>query len=193
MSEPVQVLHQGRFLSLVNDGGWEFVSRRGKARGVVAVLAITVEGCVLLVEQFRPPVGRFVIEPPAGLVGDEGAGEESEAAAAERELLEETHYVPASTPTLLLRTPSSAGQSDEVISMYLAVGCRVAGGCRAQDGLAESKLGVGDEQIRLHVVPLAGVGAFLKTKEAQGVLVDFKIGAGLWAMSQRGIGTTLGA
>ena len=187
MSKPVQVLHQGRFLSLVNDGGWEFVSRRGKARGVVAVLAITADGCVLLVEQFRPPVGCFVIEPPAGLVGDEGSGEESEAAAAERELLEETHHVPASTPTLLLRTPSSAGQSDEVISMYLAIGCRVG------DGLAESKLGVGDEQIRLHAVPLADVSAFLKTKEAQGVLVDFKIGAGLWAMSQRGIGTTVGA
>lgn len=187
MSETVHVLHEGRFLSLVSSGGWEFVSRRGKARGVVAVLAITADGCVLLVEQFRPPVGCFVIEPPAGLVGDEGAGEESEAAAAERELLEETHYVPASTPTLLLRTPSSAGQSDEVISMYLALGCRV------QAEKAQTPLGVGDEQIRLHVVPLAEVGAFLKTKEAQGVLVDFKIAAGLWAMSQRVTGTTLGS
>ena len=83
---------QGRFLSLVSQNGWEFATRVGST-GVVAIIACTDDDEVLLVEQFRPPVGRNVVEIPAGLAGDI-TGSESEAfeEAARRELLEETGY-----------------------------------------------------------------------------------------------------
>ncbi len=49
---------------------------------------------VLLVEQYRVPLGRVCLELPAGLIGDETEGEAVEIAAA-RELEEETGYRPA--------------------------------------------------------------------------------------------------
>jgi ADP-ribose pyrophosphatase len=171
---PLNVLHAGNFLSLVREGPWEFVTRRGKAQGVVGVIAVTHDNHLLLVEQFRPPVGCRVIEPPAGLAGD-GAPEALSAAAA-RELLEETGHVPGGPLTLLMMTPSSPGLSDEVIVMYLARGCR----------RVSSRIGEGDEQITLHAVPLGPVAAFLMDRQREGVMVDFKIAAGLWAMSVPG-------
>jgi len=67
-------LYEGKFLSLVSNGRWEFTTRVGTA-GVVAIVAVTDDDRVVLVEQFRPPVGKFVVEIPAGLVGDTAAGD----------------------------------------------------------------------------------------------------------------------
>jgi len=65
---------------------WESVERVG-GRGAAAMLAILrPSNRIVLVRQFRPPAGRFVIEIPAGLV-DEG---ESVEETAMRELREET-------------------------------------------------------------------------------------------------------
>ena len=53
----------------------------------VGIVAVTSDGRLLLVEQFRIPVGKNVIELPAGLVGDlPGQEEESLKLAAQREL-----------------------------------------------------------------------------------------------------------
>ena len=80
----------GRFLHLVEVDKWEYVDRV-IASGVVAVAAVTDDARLILVEQFRPPVGRPVIELPAGLCGDDpGAAGELLAEAGCRELLEET-------------------------------------------------------------------------------------------------------
>ncbi|MEU0676118.1 NUDIX hydrolase [Streptomyces sp. NPDC006172] len=57
-------------------------------RSSVAVLALTVTGEVLVTRQFRPGPGRLVHELPGGYIEDG----ETPAAAAERELLEETGY-----------------------------------------------------------------------------------------------------
>ena len=60
-------------------GQWEYVSR---ARGIkAAVILATVEDDVLLVEQFRVPLGKSCLELPAGLIGDEEEGEAIELAA----------------------------------------------------------------------------------------------------------------
>ena len=86
------IVWQGQFITAKTRGKWESVSR---ARGSKAAVILAVEdGHVLLVEQFRVPLGTTCLELPAGLVGDETAGEAVEAAAG-RELEEETGYRPA--------------------------------------------------------------------------------------------------
>ena len=77
-------LARGRFLSLKKRNGWEFVERTN-AREIVAVIAVTPEKELVLVEQYRPPVESRVIELPAGLVGDV-EGDDSVEEAGGREL-----------------------------------------------------------------------------------------------------------
>ena len=52
--------HEGRFLSLREIDGWEFVTRPN-ATGVVGVLAFTADREIILVEQYRRPVKSRVI------------------------------------------------------------------------------------------------------------------------------------
>ena len=92
MSGDTRTLAEGRWLRLVDDAGWEHVERVN-GHGVVVILAVTEEGELLLVEQYRPAVKSRVIEVPAGLTGDVAGREDEDAdAAARRELLEETGY-----------------------------------------------------------------------------------------------------
>ena len=86
------ILADGKHLRFVRRSGWEYVERKG-VTGIVGIVAVTDDRKLLLVEQYRTPVNQRVIEIPAGLVGDEAAmEEESQIAAARRELLEETGY-----------------------------------------------------------------------------------------------------
>ncbi len=55
------------------------------------MLAITDENKVLLIEQFRPPLGKTVVEIPAGLAGDISEGETADRSRTTR-ALEETGY-----------------------------------------------------------------------------------------------------
>src|SRR5438309_2192847 len=64
-----RVLGEGKYLRLVERGGWEFVHRYG-CSGVAVIVAFTPADRLLLVEQYRPAVDHRVIELPAGLVGD---------------------------------------------------------------------------------------------------------------------------
>jgi len=82
--------------------------------GAVAVLAVD-KGRVLLERQFRPVVGRWLYEIPAGTLEP---GEEPEEAAA-RELREETGYVAGRLRRLLEFYPSP-GVSTEKIVVFLA-------------------------------------------------------------------------
>ncbi len=68
MSKP-ESLHRGKYLELLRDGHWEFV-RRVNARGAVFVLAVTEAKELVLVEQYRVPVGERTLELPAGIYGD---------------------------------------------------------------------------------------------------------------------------
>jgi len=159
----------GKYIQLVKQGKWEYVRRKGIS-GIVAIVAVTDDGKLLLVEQYRPPVGRRVVELPAGLAGDE-AGTENEAlaAAAARELLEETGYE-AGEMTLLGAGVPSAGLCDEVITLFRAAGLKKTG----------AGAGVGGEQITLHEVPLAGVQQWLLEKVRDGCLIDLKVYGGLY-------------
>src|SRR5512146_989245 len=66
---------------------WEALERVGIG-GIVVMVGVTGDGNVILEKQFRPPMGRDVIELPAGLVEP---GENMEEAA-KRELIEETGW-----------------------------------------------------------------------------------------------------
>jgi len=65
MNEQV-ILGAGKYLRLISRKGWEFVER-ANINAVVAILAVTSENKIILVEQFRHPIQARVIELPAGL------------------------------------------------------------------------------------------------------------------------------
>jgi ADP-ribose pyrophosphatase len=170
MSKDTETLFETRWLGLYRIGHWDF-AKRPNAEACVGILAVTPEEEVVLIEQFRIPVQRRVIEIPAGLVGDEDEhrGEPLGGTAA-RELMEETGYR-ASEITELLVAPTSPGMTSEFTHLFLAKGLvkEGAGG------------GVGGEEIQIHLVPLAQLRGWLKQKEAEGLAIDFKIHACLWA------------
>ncbi len=87
----VRVLGSGRYLTLLDDHGWEYVTRP-TVTGIVVIVAITDEEKLLLVEQYRPAVQRRVVELPAGLVGDVDAAREPGSSPRRRELGEETGF-----------------------------------------------------------------------------------------------------
>ncbi len=164
-----ETLFETRWLGLYRIGRWDFV-RRPQADACVGVLAITPAAEIVLVEQFRIPVQRRVIELPAGIVGDEEEHlGESLAETARRELLEETGYR-AATVTPLITTPTSAGMTSEFMHLFKA------------DGLTREHAGGGiaGEEIVVHQVPVAELRAWLAAREAAGSVIDFKIHAALW-------------
>jgi ADP-ribose pyrophosphatase len=85
-------------------------------RGAVAVLALDEDSRVLLVEQYRHPVGARLLELPAGTLDVEG---ESALAAAERELIEEGD-VGAATWEEILGLTATPGYSTERWRLYRA-------------------------------------------------------------------------
>lgn len=84
--------------------------------GAVGVVALDDRGRVLLVEQYRHPVGRRLVELPAGLLDVHG---EPGLAAARRELAEEAG-TGARTWHVLVDALTSPGMTDESIRLYLA-------------------------------------------------------------------------
>ena len=160
MSEAAMVW-RGKFLEVHKQGRWEYVSR---TRNVSAAVILAVEdGHVILVEQYRVPLGARCLELPAGLVGDQEEGEEAESAAT-RELEEETGYR-AATMEMLGRFHASPGMSSEGFTLLRAGGLQRTG----EGG------GVAGEDIKVHRVPLVDVPSFVERKRAEGVAIDVKL------------------
>ena len=84
--------------------------------GASAIVPVDAEGNVTLVRQFRAPIGRVLLEIPAGKLDHPG---EDRAEAAKRELREETGLT-AEKWTHLTDIVTTPGFCDEVISIYLA-------------------------------------------------------------------------
>ena len=166
-------LYTGKFLALVKDGHWEFADRVN-ATGAAIIIAVTTEQKVLLVEQYRTPVHARTIELPAGIIGDEpGSTNESIAEAARRELLEETGYT-AEHIEAVTTGPSCSGITSERLTLFRALGLRRVG----KGG------GVANENIQVHEIPLTEIVGWLATKAKTGVLIDPKVYAGLFFISQ---------
>jgi ADP-ribose pyrophosphatase len=87
-------------------------------RGGVAIAALTGEGKMLMVKQFRKSAEKFMLEVPAGKID---AGEADPLRAAARELKEETGYT-AEKLEHLVSFYSSVGYSTELLRLYLATG-----------------------------------------------------------------------
>ena len=167
MSDDAKLIFEGKKVVVLERDGWEFVERR-KGKSAVVILAVTDDDRIILVEQFRRPVNARVIDFPAGLVGDED-GHDDPGETAKRELLEETGYACANV-IRLTGGPTSPGITSETVAFYAASGLeqRGAGG------------GVGGEDIAVHRVPRNAVAGWLQRKNAEGVLIDVKVWAGLW-------------
>jgi 8-oxo-dGTP pyrophosphatase MutT (NUDIX family) len=86
--------------------------------GAVAVIALDDADRVLLIRQYRHPVGAFLFEPPAGLLDEPG---ELAWGTAARELAEEAGYT-AEDWRVLVDVYLSPGGSSEAIRVYLARG-----------------------------------------------------------------------
>ena len=122
-----RLLHEGMVWDLVRDTvdfaeGVRFDREYVWHTGAVAVLAVDDQDRVLMIRQYRHPVGHSLWEIPAGLLDLDG---EAPHIAAARELAEETGYEPGQMQTLVDLRPSPGG-NDEVIRVYLASGVRVS-------------------------------------------------------------------
>lgn len=84
--------------------------------GAVGVVALDDSGQVLLVNQYRHPVGKRLDELPAGLLDVDG---EPALLAAQRELMEEAGLA-AGTWHVLVDALTSPGMCNEAIRLYLA-------------------------------------------------------------------------
>ena len=158
---PLETRWRGKFIEVHQRGRWEYVSR---ARNIRAAVILAVEdGHVLLVEQYRVPLGRPCLELPAGLVGDVDPGEDTLTSAA-RELEEETGYRPTAAASLG-EFYSSPGMVSESFTLVRATGLtRVSAGG-----------GEGDENIVVHRVALTDIARFIEDKRAAGVAMDVKL------------------
>ena len=161
MSDDAETVWEGKYLAVRKRGTWEYVSRTRSISAAV-ILAID-EGDVILVEQYRVPLGRNCLELPAGLIGDEEEGEAVETAAI-RELEEETGYRAARVEALGYFY-SSPGMVSEGFTLLRAESLT-----RTGDGG-----GTEEEAIRVHRVPLADLPAFVAAKRAEGCAIDVRM------------------
>lgn len=86
----------------------------------VAIVALTPDGRIPIVRQYRPALERFTWELPAGLVD----ASEDAALTCERELLEETGYSSRAVHALGTFSPCTARLSNSVHSFFVEAGDR---------------------------------------------------------------------
>lgn len=133
-----------------------------KHPGACAVVAITPEGDVLLVKQFRESVREELLEIPAGILEEDESPEECAA----REVLEETGYR-ATKLEQLGTVYSSPGFTDERIDLFIAEG--------------EPERNPSEGSVVLVRMPLAEAVSAIQRGEVR----DAKSVVGLWLASRR--------
>ncbi|MGW1345198.1 NUDIX domain-containing protein [Kribbella sp. NPDC002412] len=117
-----EVVHEtGRVISVRRDhldppGRDPFVRDVVVHPGAVGVVALDENNRMLLVRQYRHPVGHRLLEPPAGLLDVQG---EQYRLGAERELWEETG-TKAADWRILVDAFTSPGLTDEAVRIFLA-------------------------------------------------------------------------
>ncbi|KRA83933.1 NUDIX hydrolase [Altererythrobacter sp. Root672] len=158
---PEQLEWAGKWIQAKRRGRWEYATR---SRGIRAAVILAVDaGDVILVEQYRVAIGKFCLELPAGLIGDEDEGED-DLTSARRELEEETGYQAAQWETVG-EFYSSPGMVQESFTLLKAT------------GLSQVHEGGGTEheEIVVHRVPLARIGEVIAEHRAKGHGIDVKL------------------
>lgn len=159
---PEEVVWQGKFITTRRRGRWEYV---GRARGIRAavILAIDEDDHVILVDQYRVPLGRRCMELPAGLVGDHDPGEETALAGA-RELEEETGYRPGRIEVIgeFFSSPGMVSESFTLLRAHDLVKVGDGGGVESED-------------ITVRRVPLSDIGEAVARWRAEGYAIDVKL------------------
>lgn len=157
-------IYEGRILALRVDrvalhSGRETTREVVEHPDCVAIVAIDSEDNVILVRQFRQPVGRVMLEIPAG--GIEPGEQPLQSAI--RELEEETGYT-AGRMERIGGFYSSPGYSTEFLHLFLAT--------ELEHGLSHPE---GDEIIEVVPIPLGQVPSLIESGE----VCDAKSVAGL--------------
>ncbi len=132
--------------------------------GSVVLIPVTDLGEIVLVRQYRPAIGRWAWELPAGSLK---RGEAPESAAI-RECHEETGLIPAAVTPLGAFFPTP-GYCDEEMHFYRATGLREP---RDDDPEAHQDE---DEDIEARPFPVEAIRAMIASRE----IIDLKTVAGL--------------
>jgi 8-oxo-dGTP pyrophosphatase MutT (NUDIX family) len=138
-------LYVGRILALrldhvVMPGGRTAGREVVEHSGSVVILPLHDDASVVMIDQYRHPLGRRIRELPAGLLDAPG---EDAVTTARRELVEEVGYF-ARDWSVLIDLVASPGFSDEAVRVFLARGLTEVG----------RPIGGDDEESDLHVVRL---------------------------------------
>ena len=134
--------------------------------GAAAIVPLTPDGGVIMLEQYRHAVGGSLWEIPAGTMDKDDA---SPLACARRELVEETGFRAAAWDALGELTPVP-GYSDERIHLFLA-----------RDLSPAAQHLDADEIVTVHTLPLAEVRQMV----FDGQITDAKTIAGLFMIETR--------
>jgi ADP-ribose pyrophosphatase len=158
---PEEVEWAGEFVVAMRRGRWEYA---GRTHGIRAAVILALDaGEVILVEQYRVPLGKSCLEFPAGLIGDETEGEDA-LDSATRELEEETGYRAAQWE-VLGEFASSPGMLSETFTLVKATGLTKVG----EGG------GTEHEDITVRRVPLTRVPGTIAECRARGLAIDAKL------------------
>jgi ADP-ribose pyrophosphatase len=160
--ESSEIMWEGRFVRILKQGNWEYVSR---VRGICAVVILAEhDGKIVLIEQHRVPIGRRCLELPAGLIGDDDENADVEDTAI-KELEEETGFT-AERIERLGEFYSSPGMVSESFTLVRAHGVNRIGDGGGIDG---------HEDITVYLVERERIPAFVEGRRAEGVAIDVRI------------------